>query len=61
MWLKNLGINEKALLLYALIFLNLGCVSAYFEFDFYAIALSMVGFALINIYVFVISYRKKVK
>lgn len=51
--------KEKAFLLYAFIFLNLGCISAYFEFDFFAITLCMVGFAIINIYVLIISYRKK--
>ena len=57
-WLKNLGINEKALLLYALIFLNLGCISVNFELDCYTTALWMVNFAIINIYVFVISIEK---
>jgi len=53
-----LGINKKTLMLCALIFLSLGCIPAYFDFMFYAIALWMVGFAIMNIYVFVISYRK---
>jgi tellurite resistance protein TehA-like permease len=55
---KNLDINKIVLLLYALIFLNLGCISAYFEFDFYAIILWIIGSAIMNIFVFVISYRK---
>ena len=54
-----MGVNEKILMLYALIFMNLGCIPAYFDFMFYAIALWIIGSAIMNIYVFVISYDKK--
>lgn len=53
-----MGINEKTLMLYALLFMNLGCIPAYFDLMFYAIALWIIGSAIMNIYVFVISYRK---
>ena len=55
---KNLNINRKTLIFYALIFLSLGCIPAYFDFMFYAIALWIIGLAIMNTYVFVISYRK---
>ena len=53
-----MGINEKTLMLYALIFMNLGCIPAYFDFMFYAIALWIIGSAIMNISVFVISSKE---
>jgi len=55
---KNLKANEKTLLLCAFIMLNLGFVSAYFDFIFYAISLLLIGLIIMNIFVFFVSYRK---
>jgi hypothetical protein len=52
---ENLGIDHKTIGSFALIFLSLGCIPAYFDFMFCAIALWMIGFAIMNIHVFVLS------
>jgi len=54
----NFGIDEKSLALCALIFLYLGCIPAYFDFMFYAVALWIIGFAIMNLHIFVISFKK---
>jgi hypothetical protein len=55
---KKFDINRKTLGFCALIFLSLGCIPAYFDLMFYAKALWILGFATMNTYFFVISYRK---
>lgn len=51
--------NEKTLGFFAVIFLTLGCLPAYFNLMFYAIILWMIGFALMNVNFFVLSHNEK--
>ena len=55
---KNLNVNRKTLVFCALMFLSLGCVPAYFDFMVCAISLWITGCAIMNIFVFEISFRK---
>ena len=51
--------NETTLGIFAVIFLTLGCLPAYFNLMFYAIILWITGFALMNINFFVLSHNEK--
>ena len=49
---------QTSLILYAVIFLSLGGALAYFNIMFYAIASLIAGVGILNIFVFVICYKK---
>lgn len=49
---------EKALFLVALTLFALGCIPAYFEYDFCAVTLWIIGSAILNAFVFFLSYKK---
>ncbi|HUK85419.1 MAG TPA: hypothetical protein VLU95_06125 [Candidatus Acidoferrum sp.] len=53
-----MSINEKILGSLAVMFLSLGCVPAYFDAMFYATVLWIIGFAIMNVHVFVLTRRK---
>jgi hypothetical protein len=53
-------INQKTLGTLAVAFLGLGGIPAYFGSMFYAIALWMTGFGLMNIHVFILSHERKI-
>jgi hypothetical protein len=53
-----MSINEKILGLLAVMFLSLGCLPAYFDSMFYATVLWIIGFAIMNVHVFVLSQKK---
>lgn len=55
-----MGLNEKILGSFALMFLSVGCVPAYFGRMFYADILWMIGFAIMNIHIFILSRRTKI-
>jgi hypothetical protein len=46
------------LLFVALTLFALGCVPAYFEYDFFAVTLWVTGSAILNVFVFFLSYKK---
>ena len=49
---------EKTLFFVALTLLALGCVPAYFEYDFFAVTLWIIGSAILNVFVFFLSCKK---
>jgi hypothetical protein len=50
--------NEKILAPLSLIFLSSGCIPAYFHSMLCAMSLWMIGFAIMNIHVFVLTRKK---
>ncbi len=56
--LSSLSTNKRGIGSFAVMFLSLGCVLAYFDFMFYAAILWIIGFAVMNVHVFVLSGKK---
>jgi hypothetical protein len=54
----SMRLNEKILAPLSLIFLSSGCIPAYFHSMLCAMSLWMIGFAIMNIHVFVLSRKK---
>jgi hypothetical protein len=58
--MTKMRITHKTLGTFAVAFLGLGSVPAYFGSMFYAISLWMIGFGLMNIHVFILSHERKI-